>query len=1153
MLSSTSRCPWLRWSALAALPLLAIAVHGRGSEPLPVVQHDIALTLTPDRHQIAVEDQVMLPADWRAGPDGKLHFLLHQGMQPTVRTKGVALEQVAGSPTAAHFNAPAGALELEPGAPAEHFALSLPAGVRTFTLRYGGTIDHPVDQKGEDYARSFGETPGLVAKEGVYLAGASYWLPWLGQTLITFKLDAVAPRGWTVVSQGAPQPTVARSREPHSKWVETQPQDEVFVVAAPFRVYRRQSGAVEVQVYLRDGEDPGKSASEEDTLAQKYLDVGGQYLDMYSKLLGDYPYAKFAVVENFWQTGYGMPSFTLLGSEVIRFPFILHSSYPHEILHNWWGNSVYVDYQSGNWCEGLTTYLADHLIAEQRGQGAEYRRDTLQKYADYVAKEKDMPLRDFRARYSSASQAIGYGKSMLLFHMLRRELGDDAFGRALRTLYTEHKFKRASFDDLRRVFEQVAGKSFEVQFKQWLDRPGAPELRIANARVQQKGNRWVLAARIEQVQPGAAYLLQLPIAVLLEGDPKPMRQQIAMDKQVVDFQLVFERRPLRLDVDPDFDLFRRLDASETPPALSALFGADRLIYVLPAKAPAEVRDAYRALVTSWNKDPAIQAELVDDSALEKLPTDRAIWLLGWDNRFRPAVETALKPVGARVDARSARFEGSELQRGQHSVIAVVRGSAGRQQTIGWLATDNVKALPGLGRKLPHYGKYGFLAFEGDEPANIAKGAWPVIGGPLTRSLIDKPGSTAVAAVAADKRQPLAELPPSFSRERLLDAVKQLASAKYQGRGFGTAESDAAAQWIADQLKAAGLQPAGDEPGSYFQSFDAAAGQPAKRARLKNVVAVIRGSNDKHAGQSVVVGAHYDHLGLGWPDVHQGDAGKLHPGADDNASGVAVALELARVLAASKPERSIVFAFFAGEEAGRLGSRHYVKAMQVFPAKRALAMINLDTVGRLGAGKLTVLGTGTAREWVHVFMGASYVTGVATQPVPSDVGGSDQQSFVEAGVPAVQLFSGPNGDYHRPSDNSDKIDADGLVKVSAIANEAIGYLAGRAEPLASTLSGASQPAVAGPPTGGERKVSLGTVPDMAYPGPGVKVSGVTPGSPAEKAGIKADDVVIRVGEFEIKDLRGLSQALKQLKPDQKVKVVFKRGDRQQQVELTVVAR
>jgi hypothetical protein len=121
----------------------------------------------------------------------------------------------------------------------------------------------------------------------------------------------------------------------------------------------------------------------EDVFAGVLVHVG-QYIEMHNALIGPYPYAKFALVENFWETGYGMPSFALLGPEVIRFPFILHSSYPHEILHNWWGNSVFVDDATGNWCEGLTAYLADHLVQEQQAKGAEYRRGTLQKHRDYV-------------------------------------------------------------------------------------------------------------------------------------------------------------------------------------------------------------------------------------------------------------------------------------------------------------------------------------------------------------------------------------------------------------------------------------------------------------------------------------------------------------------------------------------------------------------------------------------------------------------------------------------------------------------------------------------------------------------------------------------------------------------------------------------------
>jgi hypothetical protein len=302
-----------------------------------------------------------------------------------------------------------------------------------------------------------------------------------------------------------------------------------------------------------------------------------------------------------------------------------------------------------------------------------------------------------------------------------------------------------------------------------------------------------------------------------------------------------------------------------------------------------------------------------------------------------------------------------------------------------------------------------------------------------------------------------------------------------------------------------------------------------------------------------VGAHYDHLGVGWPDAHKKDRGKIHPGADDNASGIAVLLELVEVLPKRwKPERSVVFIAFSGEEAGRLGSKFYLKNSKGFPASKAMAMVNLDTVGRLEGRKLMILGTGTAREWKHIFRGVGYVTGVPIQNVDRDIGSSDQKSFIDAGVPAVQLFSGPHLDYHRATDTPEKIDGEGLAKVAKVIKETIEYLAGRKEPLHSQL-GAGKKSVSRLP--GEsrsgRKVRLGTIPDFGFEGEGVRISGVAPGSPAESAGLRAGDVILRVGETSIQDLRGFADVLKKLKPGDRVVIVVLRdgGRKTMQANLT----
>ncbi len=164
----------------------------------------------------------------------------------------------------------------------------------------------------------------------------------------------------------------------------------------------------------------------------------------------------------------------LLGEKIIRFPWILYTSYPHELLHNWWGNSVYVDFEKGNWCEGLTAYMADHLLKEQAGQGADYRRTTLQKFTDYVNAENDFPVIEFRSRNNSAEEAIGYGKCLMFNHMLRKAMGDENFIKAYQSFYKDNIYKISTFDDIQESFQQFSENDLEPIFDQWLLRKGAP-------------------------------------------------------------------------------------------------------------------------------------------------------------------------------------------------------------------------------------------------------------------------------------------------------------------------------------------------------------------------------------------------------------------------------------------------------------------------------------------------------------------------------------------------------------------------------------------------------------------------------------------------------------------------------------------------------
>jgi hypothetical protein len=577
---------------------------------------------------------------------------------------------------------------------------------------------------------------------------------------VSFSLEVQIPSGWDAVSQGERIRHVDEDGQMQVRWESPEPQEEIYLTGGRFTEYSRAAGPVQVMVFLR---------TPDEGLANRYPEATAQYLEMYTRLIGPYPYKKFALVENFWETGYGMPSFTLLGPKVIRLPFILHSSYPHEILHNWWGNGVHVDFKTGNWSEGLTTYLADHLIQEQRGTSVEHRRATLQKYTDYVKDPasglasagsgrggiggatvphgppqidaaKDFPLTEFRSRSSSVTEAVGYGKTLMFFHMLRQRLGDEGFIRGLQKFYRENRFKRASFSDLKSTFSNVAGEDLETEFTQWITRPGAPELRVSQAMAQPHGKGYRLTAILEQVQSGPAYQLRVPVAVHLEGEEKAYQTTVIMNRKHLDLALHVPARPLLLAIDPEFDLFRRLDHSEIPPALTLAFGGRQVLILLPSQANEKVREEYRRLAESWQQSRSGQLNIRLDSEVGELPSDHTIWLFGWENRFLPKAIHEVSAYNVSLTDRGLQIGGTRLVRDKHAVVLVARHPAHPGLALAWVATDSVLAMPGLGQKLPHYGKYSYLGFEGDEPTNIFKGEWPVVRSPLSIDVVQPDGS-----------------------------------------------------------------------------------------------------------------------------------------------------------------------------------------------------------------------------------------------------------------------------------------------------------------------------------------------------------------------------------------------------------------------------
>ncbi|MBA2611359.1 MAG: M28 family peptidase [Bacteroidetes bacterium] len=368
-----------------------------------------------------------------------------------------------------------------------------------------------------------------------------------------------------------------------------------------------------------------------------------------------------------------------------------------------------------------------------------------------------------------------------------------------------------------------------------------------------------------------------------------------------------------------------------------------------------------------------------------------------------------------------------------------------------------------------------------------------------------------------------------SQEILVKNIKEdisfLASDKLKGRGTSSPEELLAANYIADKFKNAGLNSFNN---SYLKPFTykknpsphdtSTAGIKEKKAN--NVVGFI----DNKAPYTIVIGAHYDHLGLGH-DHNSLDAnpdGKIHNGADDNASGTAGVIALANYFAENKTIEPFNFLFicFSGEELGLLGSKKWCDDPNIEPGKINY-MINMDMIGRLNDStkKILIYGVGTSPTWVPLL--DSIKTTLSLKKDSSGIGPSDQTSFYLKDIPVLHFFTGQHSDYHKPSDDAEKINYKGEVNVLNFIVQVIQKTFHYQKLKFSKTRN--------PDTGkGGFKVTMGVMPDYAYEGEGMRIDGVTDGKPANKAGILKGDVVKKLGEIQVKNVQDYMKALSSLK-------------------------
>jgi len=529
-------------------------------------------------------------------------------------------------------------------------------------------------------ARFPGEGTNFIDKDNVFLIEDWYPQP---DVLVEYTLSVTLPKDFIATSEAEATTIQERGDTKTFNFQFKHPLDILHLAASTRYVLKKdvyKNIAIETYFFREDAQ-----------LADTYITHTREYLAMYEEMLTAYPYRRFAIVENIFPTGYSMPTYTLLGKRVVHLPFITKTSLGHEILHQWFGNSVYIDFAHGNWAEGITTYLADHHYAALEDKDIAYRKQIMVNFDAYVNSDNAMPVSDFLSRRNKAQSTIGYGKSAMLFHGLRKRYGDKTFFAALREFIQQNGFREASWHDIQRAFEKVTGEKLYSYFGHRLHRKDIPHLNVQDAELRAEQGK--LKLKLTLLQKGEAYPLRIPIT-LYTGSGKGRRVvKVKASEERID--LTLDEPPINVVLDENYDLMRQLDTEEIPPVLAGIMGKQKLI--------AAISDGQRAVY-----QPIVDALGVKNityaSPEEVTPiqiTENSFLIAGYDNTLVNMLfgKQAIPKDGVRLKVFYNPFKPTER--------------------ILLLHVKNTAEVQAVRRKIPHYGKYSDLAF--NEGKNTYKG------------------------------------------------------------------------------------------------------------------------------------------------------------------------------------------------------------------------------------------------------------------------------------------------------------------------------------------------------------------------------------------------------------------------------------------------
>jgi hypothetical protein len=659
-------------------------------------EHHLEVELIPSEHKLIGLDRIDITTD---GEESLTFQLSEKASNISVEINGVRR----------NFYSNPGRLRLPLKAAERNASFQV-------TIRYTGIFSDPVPVRPVNMDNPGFGVSASISPTGIFLLSGAHWYPEVNASKTVYNLSVIAPRGFIAVTAGQPTGNLNKDGKTISNWRIDYPVEGLSITAAQYHVRKKQVGGVVAATYFLTADKK---------LSDAYLEASAGYLKFYSDLFGPYPFQKFAVVENFFPTGYGFPSYTLLGGAVLRLPFIIRTSLGHEIAHCWWGNGVYVDYNGGNWSEALTTYVADYLYKERKSEseGRTYRQQILRNYATLVKPQNDFALARFISRRDPVTKTVGYDKGVMVFHMLRKMTGDEAFWSALRDIYSQRLFKPTSWAQLQQAFEKRSGLSLDTFFSQWVNRKGAPRFHLDKIKAKQSGDRWIVRGSIVQQAPYYSF----PAKIMLVGSAGTQfaNVNVTADKETA-FEITADQSPHQLLLDPDVDIMRQLFKSEVPPAINSLKSSTSVLILKSENISLEVKKAARLLAASLGlkRFEIVAANAVSNAQLR----NNDILVIG-----HPSQDRFLEnmPGQIRLENLSFYLNDKQYRDAADVFFGVFDHPIAEDRVAALFLPLSEKNAEIVARKVTHYGKYSYLVFQNGH--NREKGFWQSEQSPLIYS------------------------------------------------------------------------------------------------------------------------------------------------------------------------------------------------------------------------------------------------------------------------------------------------------------------------------------------------------------------------------------------------------------------------------------